>query len=126
MSEKVYTKSAPDAIGPYSQAVKVGNLVFTSGQIAIDPSVGDVVAKTIEEQTEQVCKNLTEVLKAAGTSIDKAVKTVCFLKEMGDFAAFNEVYGSYFTENPPARSTVAVKSLPKDALVEVEITAVIG
>ncbi len=122
MSEKVYTKSAPDAIGPYSQAVKVGNLVFTSGQIAIDPSVGDVVAKTIEEQTEQVCKNLTEVLKAAGTSIDKAVKTVCFLKEMGDFAAFNEVYGKYFTSKP-ARSCVAVKQLPKDVLVEVEVVA---
>lgn len=122
MSEKVYTKSAPDAIGPYSQAVKVGNLVFTSGQIAIDPSVGDVVAKTIEEQTEQVCKNLTEVLKAAGTSIDKAVKTVCFLKEMSDFAAFNEVYGKYFTSKP-ARSCVAVKQLPKDVLVEVEVVA---
>ena len=122
MSEKVYTKSAPDAIGPYSQAVRVGNLVFTSGQIAIDPSVGDVVAKTIEEQTEQVCKNLTEVLKAAGTSIDKAVKTVCFLKEMGDFAAFNEVYGKYFTSKP-ARSCVAVKQLPKDVLVEVEVVA---
>ena len=122
MSEKVYTKTAPDAIGPYSQAVKSGNLVFTSGQIAINPASGAVEADTIEEQTEQVCKNLTEVLKAAGTSIDKAVKTVCFLKEMSDFAAFNEVYGKYFTSNP-ARSCVAAKQLPKDVLVEVEVIA---
>ena len=122
MSEKVYTKTAPDAIGPYSQAVKSGNLVFTSGQIAINPSSGAVEATTIEEQTEQVCKNLTEVLNAAGTSIDKAIKTVCFLKEMGDFAAFNEVYGKYFTSKP-ARSCVAVKQLPKDVLVEVEVIA---
>ena len=122
MSEKVYTKTAPDAIGPYSQAVKVGNLVFTSGQIAINPASGAVEATTIEGQTEQVCKNLTEVLKAAGTSIDKAVKTVCFLKEMSDFAAFNEVYGKYFTSKP-ARSCVAAKQLPKDVLVEVEVIA---
>ncbi|MEE1018939.1 MAG: Rid family detoxifying hydrolase [Acutalibacteraceae bacterium] len=122
MSEKVYTKTAPDAIGPYSQAVKVGNLVFTSGQIAINPASGAVEADTIEEQSEQVCKNLTEVLKAAGTSIDKAVKTVCFLKEMSDFAAFNEVYGKYFTSKP-ARSCVAAKQLPKDVLVEVEVIA---
>ena len=107
---------------PYSQAVKVGNLVFTSGQIAINPASGAVEADTIEEQTEQVCKNLTEVLKAAGTSIDKAVKTVCFLKEMSDFAAFNEVYGKYFTSKP-ARSCVAAKQLPKDVLVEVEVIA---
>ena len=122
MSEKVYTKTAPDAIGPYSQAVKVGNLVFTSGQIAINPASGAVEADTIEEQSEQVCKNLTEVLKAAGTSIDKAVITVCFLKEMSDFAAFNEVYGKYFTSKP-ARSCVAAKQLPKDVLVEVEVIA---
>lgn len=122
MSEKVYTKTAPDAIGPYSQAVKSGNLVFTSGQIAINPASGAVEATTIEEQTDQVCKNLTEVLKAAGTSIDKAVKTVCFLKEMSDFAAFNEVYGKYFTSKP-ARSCVAAKQLPKDVLVEVEVIA---
>lgn len=122
MSEKIYTKSAPDAIGPYSQAIKTGNLVFTSGQIAINPATGNVDATTIEAQTEQVCKNLTEVLKAAGTSMDKAVKTVCFLKEMSDFAAFNEVYGKYFTSKP-ARSCVAVKQLPKDVLVEVEVIA---
>ncbi|MEE1025055.1 MAG: RidA family protein [Acutalibacteraceae bacterium] len=122
MSEKVYTKNAPDAIGPYSQAIKSGSLVFTSGQIAIDPEKGEVVATTIEEQTEQVCKNLCEVLKAAGTDITKAVKTVCFLKNMDDFASFNTVYGKYFT-GKPARSCVAVKQLPKDVLVEVEVIA---
>ncbi|MBQ8848857.1 MAG: regulator [Clostridia bacterium] len=120
--EKVYTKNAPEAIGPYSQAVKCGGLVFTSGQIAIDPADGQVHATTIEEQTEQVCKNLCEVLKAAGTSIDKAVKTTCFLANMGDFAAFNVVYGKYFTEKP-ARSCVAAKELPKNVLVEVEVVA---
>lgn len=122
MSEKVYTKNAPDAIGPYSQAVKAGDLVFTSGQIAIDPATGNVEAHTIEEQTHQVCKNLTAVLEAAGTSMDKAVKTVCFLKNMSDFAAFNGVYGEYFT-GKPARSCVAAKELPKDVLVEVEVIA---
>lgn len=122
MSEKVYTKNAPDAIGPYSQAVKTGDLVFTSGQIAIDPATGNVETKTIEEQTHQVCKNLTAVLEAAGTSMDKAVKTVCFLKNMSDFAAFNGVYGEYFT-GKPARSCVAAKELPKDVLVEVEVIA---
>ena len=120
--EKIYTKNAPDAIGPYSQAVKVNGLVFTSGQIAINPASGNVDAVTIEEQTEQVCKNLVNVLEAAGTSIEKAVKTVCFLKNMEDFAKFNEVYGKYFTEKP-ARSCVAVKQLPKDVLVEVEVIA---
>ena len=99
MSEKVYTKNAPDAIGPYSQAVKTGNLVFTSGQIAINPASGNVEATTIEEQTHQVCKNLKAVLEEAGTSIDKVVKTVCFLKNMEDFGAFNGIYGEYFTEN---------------------------
>lgn len=118
----VYTKSAPDAIGPYSQAVVTGNLVFTSGQIAINPASGAVEATTIEGQTEQVCKNLYEVLKAAGSSIDKAVKTVCFLSDMDNFAAFNEVYGKYFTSKP-ARSCVAVKTLPKNVLVEVDVIA---
>ncbi len=122
MAETIYTKNAPDAIGPYSQAKVIGNLVFTSGQIAIDPAVGDVTAATIEEQTEQVCKNLSALLEAAGTSIDNTVKTVCFLKDMGDFAAFNEVYAKYFTSKP-ARSCVAVKQLPKDVLVEVEVIA---
>ena len=124
MAEKVYTKNAPDAIGPYSQAVKVGSLVFTSGQIAINPATGAVEATTIEAQTEQVCKNLGAVLAQAGSSLDKAVKTVCFLADMGDFASFNEIYGSYFTETKPARSCVAVKTLPKNVIVEVELIAV--
>lgn len=122
MSEKVYTKNAPDAIGPYSQAVKCGNLVFTSGQIAINPQNGQIEAQTIEEQTEQVCKNLEAVLLAAGSSLDKAVKTTCFLAEMADFAAFNEVYGRYFSSKP-ARSCVAAKQLPRGVLVEVEVVA---
>lgn len=122
MSEKVYTKNAPDAIGPYSQAVKVNGLVFTSGQIAINPASGAVEATTIEEQTEQVMKNLGAVLEAAGSSFEKAVKTTCFLKNMGDFAAFNEIYGKYFSSKP-ARSCVAAAQLPKDVLVEVEVIA---
>lgn len=120
--EYVHTNNAPEAIGPYSQAVKVGNLVFTSGQIAINPVTGAVEAQTIEEQTEQVCKNLSEVLKAAGTDITKAVKTVCFLSDMDNFAKFNEVYGKYFS-GKPARSCVAVKTLPKNVLVEVDVIA---
>ena len=120
--EKVYTKNAPDAIGPYSQAVKVGGLVFTSGQIPINPASGAVEAEGITLQTEQVMKNLGEVLKAAGTSFEKAVKTTCFLADMGDFAAFNEVYAKYFTSKP-ARSCVAVKTLPKGVLCEVEVIA---
>lgn len=122
MSKIVYTKSAPDAIGPYSQAMVVGNLVFTSGQIAIDPADGQIKAETITDQTEQVCKNLCAVLEAAGTSIEKAVKTTCFLSDMADFAAFNEVYGKYFTSKP-ARSCVAAKQLPRNVLVEVEVIA---
>ena len=120
--EKVYTKNAPEAIGPYSQAIKVGNLVFTSGQIAIDPTTSQVEANDIQGQTEQVCKNICAILAAAGTSIDKAVKTTCFLADMGDFAAFNEIYGKYFSSKP-ARSCVAVKTLPKNVLVEVEVIA---
>lgn len=120
--EKVYTKNAPEAIGPYSQAIKVGNLVFTSGQIAIDPATSQVEANDIQGQTEQVCKNICAILVAAGTSIDKAVKTTCFLADIGDFAAFNEIYGKYFSSKP-ARSCVAVKTLPKNVLVEVEVIA---
>ena len=120
--EKIYTKNAPDAIGPYSQAIKANGLVFTSGQIAINPRTGEVEAATIEAQTEQVCQNLENVLEAAGSSLDKAIKTVCFLADMGDFAAFNAVYGTYFTSKP-ARSCVAVKTLPKNVLVEVEVIA---
>lgn len=120
--EKIYTKNAPDAIGPYSQAMVTGGLVFTSGQIAINPESGNVEAADIKGQTEQVCKNLSAVLTAAGSSLDKVVKTTCFLAEMSDFAAFNEVYGSYFTSKP-ARSCVAAKALPKGVLVEVEAIA---
>ncbi len=122
MAEKIYTKNAPDAIGPYSQAVKINGLVFTSGQIAINPESGNVEAVTIEEQTTQVMKNLGAVLEAAGTSFEKAVKTTCFLKNMSDFAAFNAIYGEYFTSKP-ARSCVAVAELPKGVLVEVEVVA---
>lgn len=122
MSEKVYTKNAPDAIGPYSQAVKCGGFVFTSGQIAINPETAAVEATTIEGQTEQICKNLSAVLEAAGSSLDKVVKTTCFLADMADFAAFNEVYGRYFTSKP-ARSCVAAKQLPKNVLAEVEVIA---
>lgn len=122
MSKVVHTTQAPEAIGPYSQAVVAGDMVYTSGQIAIDPSCGEVKAATIEEQTEQVMQNLKAVLEAAGSSLEKAVKTTCFLKSMADFAAFNEVYARYFT-GKPARSCVAVAALPKDVLVEVEVIA---
>ena len=122
MAEKVYTKNAPDAIGPYTQAIKTNGFVFTSGQIAINPQTGNVEATTIEGQTEQVMKNLGAILAEAGSSFDKAVKTVWFLADMGDFAAFNEIYGKYFTSKP-ARSCVAVKTLPKNVLVEVEVIA---
>ncbi len=122
MAEKVYTQSAPEAIGPYSQAIKAGNLCFTSGQIPINPATGEIVGTDISEQAEQVCKNLEAVLEAAGTGLEKAVKTVCFLADMNDFAAFNEVYGKYFT-GKPARSCVAVKTLPKNVLCEVEVVA---
>ena len=120
--EYVITNNAPGAIGPYSQAVKANGMLFTSGQIAINPATGNVDATTIEEQTEQVCKNLVAVVEAAGTSMDKVVKTVCFLADISDFAAFNEVYGRYFTSKP-ARSCVAVKDLPKGVLCEVELIA---
>lgn len=118
--EKVYTESAPSAIGPYSQAVVCGDMVYTSGQIAINPQTGNVEANDICGQTEQIMKNLGEVLKAAGSSFEKAVKTTCFLADMNDFAAFNEIYGKYFTSKP-ARSCVAVKTLPKNVLAEVEV-----
>lgn len=118
----ISTPNAPAAIGPYSQAMVTGNLLFTSGQIAIDPATGSVVEGGIVEQTEQLMKNLGEVLKAAGASFDNVVKTTCFLAEIADFAAFNEVYGRCFTSKP-ARSCVAVKDLPKGVLAEVEVIA---
>lgn len=120
--EYVSTNNAPGAIGPYSQAVKANGMLFTSGQIAINPSTNTAEAKTIEEQTTQVCENLKAVVEAAGTSMDKVVKTVCFLADIHDFAAFNEIYGSYFVSKP-ARSCVAVKDLPKGVLCEIELIA---
>lgn len=120
--EVVFNEKAPAAIGPYSQGYKVGDLVFTSGQIPVDPADGNVVDGGIEEQTHRVCQNLALVLSAAGCELTDVVKTTCFLKEMSDFAAFNAVYAQYFTAKP-ARSCVAVKQLPKDVLVEVECIA---
>ena len=122
MNQKVHTEKAPAAIGPYSQAIVAGNLVFTSGQIPLNPETGLLEGSNITEQTHRVCQNLQAVLEAAGASLQSAVKTVCFLRDMADFAAFNEVYAQYFTEKP-ARSCVAVKDLPKGALVEVEVVA---
>ena len=123
---KIYTNNAPEAIGPYSQAVECGGLIYTSGQIAINPESGQIESNDIKGQTTQVMKNLTAVLEAAGSSVDKAIKTVCFLADMNDFAAFNSVYGKYFPENPPARSCVQVASLPMGLKVEVEMIAVKG
>lgn len=122
MSNKVHTDKAPAAIGPYSQAVVVGNLVFTAGQISLNPETGLVEGRNISEQTHRVCRSLEAILNAAGSSLQKAVKTVCFLSDMADFPAFNEVYARYFT-GKPARSCVAVKGLPKGALVEIEVIA---
>ena len=122
--KKVHTNNAPAAIGPYSQAIIHGDVVFTSGQIPINPDTGRVDANGINEQTEQVMKNLDAVLTAAGASFESTIKTTCFLSDMADFAAFNEIYARYFTEKP-ARSCVAVKTLPKDVLVEVEVIAAV-
>jgi len=124
MIDKISTQKAPAAIGPYSQAIKVNNMLYSSGQIALDPVSGTLVGDTTATQTEQVMKNLSEVLKAAGTSFEGVVKTTCFLTNMADFAQFNDVYGKYIT-SAPARSCVAVKDLPKGALVEVEVIAVV-
>ena len=118
----ISTDKAPAAIGPYSQAIVTGNLLFASGQIALDPATGAVKGETIAEQTTTVCENIGEILKAAGTTYDKVVKTTCFLADIADFAAFNEVYAKYFT-GKPARSCVAVKDLPKKVLCEIEIIA---
>ena len=123
--KKLSTDKAPAAIGPYSQAVITGNLLFSSGQIALDPETGVVVGETIEEQTEQVMKNLGAILEEAGLGYGNVVKTVCFLNDMNDFVAFNEIYGKYF-KNKPARSCVAVETLPKGVLCEVEVIAEIS
>jgi 2-iminobutanoate/2-iminopropanoate deaminase len=122
MIRKVHTDNAPAAIGPYSQAVVAGELIFTSGQIALNPETGLLEGETVTEQTHRVCRNLQAVLTAAGSSLKHTLKTVCYLSDMADFAAFNEVYAQYFTEKP-ARSCVAAKALPKGALVEVEVIA---
>lgn len=124
MMKVVYTEQAPAAIGPYSQAVILNDVLFTSGQIPVNPATGEIAGDTIEVQAEQVMKNLGAVLAEAGTSFENAVKTTCFLADMGDFAAFNDVYAKYFV-NKPARSCVAVKTLPKNVLCEVEVIAAI-
>ena len=126
MKEIIATEHAPQAIGPYSQAVRAGNLVFASGQIPIDPATKEFVAGGIAEQTEQVLKNLTAVFEAADVRMDQIVKTTVFLADMNDFTAMNEVYGKYFAENPPARATVQAARLPRDAKVEIEAIAVSG
>ena len=122
MLKKVYTSNAPEAIGPYSQAIICGNMLFTSGQVPINPATGNVETEGITDQTTQVMKNLAAVLEEAGTTFEKVVKTTCFLSDMNDFAAFNAVYAEYFTSKP-ARSCVAVKTLPKNVLCEVEVIA---
>ena len=122
MIKKIHTDNAPAAIGPYSQAIVCGNLLFTSGQVPINPATGEVEAEGITDQATQVMKNLSAVLAEAGTSFEKVVKTTCFLSDMADFAAFNAVYAEYFTSKP-ARSCVAVKTLPKNVLCEVEVIA---
>ncbi len=125
MARKISTDKAPAAIGPYSQGIVAGGLLFASGQIAINPATGEIQGNDIVTQTEQVMKNIGALLEAAGTGYERVVKTTCFLADMGDFATFNEVYARYFTEKP-ARSCVAVKTLPKNVLCEVEVIAEVG
>ena len=122
--KKIHTDKAPAAVGPYSQAVEINGMIYTSGQIALDPATGELVGETIEEQAEQVMKNLMAILEAGGTKPENVVKTLCFLTDIGDFAAFNEVYAKHFPQKP-ARSCVEVSALPKGALVEIEAVAVI-
>ena len=127
MDKKIIkTHKAPQAIGPYSQAVKSGNFIFASGQIPLDPVSGEMAENDIKKQTERVMENIKGLLESENLTMANIIKTTCFLTDMGNFAAFNEVYANYFPENPPARSTVAIKALPKDALVEVEIIAVVS
>ncbi len=123
MREVIATKEAPQAIGPYSQAIRAAGLIFTSGQVAIDPASQQVVAGEVSAQTEQVLKNLAAILQASGSGLGKVLRCTVFLKNMGDFAAMNEVYGRYFKEAPPARSTVEVARLPKDVQVEIDVIA---
>jgi len=123
MRAAVSTKDAPQAIGPYSQAIKANGFVFTSGQIAIDPATQQVVAGDVAAQTDRVLRNLSEILEASGSGLGKVVRSTVFLKNMSDFAAMNQVYGQYFSSDPPARSTVEVARLPKDVLVEIDVIA---
>jgi 2-iminobutanoate/2-iminopropanoate deaminase len=125
MKEVISTSDAPKAIGPYSQAIRVNGFIFASGQVAIDPATQQVISGDVAAQTERVVKNLANILNAAGSSLEKVVKTTVFLKNMNDFTAMNEVYGRHFTENPPARSTVEVSRLPKDVLVEIDAIAIL-
>jgi len=126
LKERIQTENAPAAIGPYSQAIKAGGFVFCSGQVALDPQTGQFVAGGVAEQTEQVLKNLSAVLEAAGSSLDQVVKTTVFLADMKEFSAMNEVYARFFSEPPPARATVAAAGLPRDARVEIEAVALVS
>jgi 2-iminobutanoate/2-iminopropanoate deaminase len=126
MKQIISTENAPGAIGPYSQAIKTGGMIFCSGQIPIDPSTGEFVSDSIAEQTDQVLKNLIAVLEAGGASLNDVVKTTVFLADMNDFVAMNEVYAKFFSENKPARATVQAARLPRDAKVEIECIAVVG
>ena len=123
MREIISTKDAPQAIGPYSQAIKANGLIFVSGQVAIDPATQQVIAGDVAAQTDRVLRNLSEILEAAGSGLGKVVRSGVFLKSMNDFSAMNEVYGKYFSSAPPARSTVEVSRLPKDVLVEIDVIA---
>lgn len=125
MRDVISTEQAPKAIGPYSQAIRAGGFLFTSGQVAIDPATQQTIVGDVAVQTEQVLKNLAAILRAANSSLDKVVRCTVFLKNMGDFGAMNEVYGRYFTQAPPARSTVEVARLPKDVLVEIDAIALV-
>jgi 2-iminobutanoate/2-iminopropanoate deaminase len=124
--EIIVTKEAPAAVGPYSQAIRVGDWVFTAGQVALDPATGQLIGGGVEVQTRQVLKNIAAVLNAAGSSLDKVIKTTVFLKDIGDFKTMNQVYGEFFAHEPPARSTVEVANLPLGALVEIEAIAIVG
>ena len=123
MREVIATEQAPQAIGPYSQAIRAQGLIFTSGQIALDPATAQIIAGDVSAQTDQVLKNLAAILHASGSSLEKVLRCTVFLKNMGDFAAMNEVYGRYFKQEPPARSTVEVARLPKDVLIEIDVIA---
>ena len=123
MREVIATEQAPRAIGPYSQAIRAQGLIFTSGQIAIDPATAQIIASNVSAQTDRVLKNLAAILQASGSSLEKVLRCTVFLKNMGDFTAMNEVYGRYFQQEPPARSTVEVARLPKDVLIEIDVIA---